>query len=248
VAPEPASTTGEPAVPPEDAPVRWGMGDATLGTVLTLVVPTVVAVLVVVVTGRHDLDDIPLWGTALLQVPLWAGLLGSPLWASMVKGSRSLARDFGLRMRLSDVPLGLAAGFVGQIVLLLVLSLAYHLLGIDVDKVGETAKDLTAGAKDPVGVILLVVIVVVAAPIFEELFYRGLWLRAIERRFGTVAAVIGSSVLFGLVHFQPYDLPALIGFGALAAVLTVRTGRLGPAIWAHVAFNLTAVVGLLAQI
>jgi hypothetical protein len=27
----------------------------------------------------------------------------------------------------------------------------------------------------------------------------------------------------------------------------VRTGRLGPAIWAHVAFNLTAVVGLLAQ-
>jgi membrane protease YdiL (CAAX protease family) len=49
------------------------------------------------------------------------------------------------------------------------------------------------------------------------------------------------------VHFEPYDLPALIGFGAIAAVLTVRTGRLGPAIWAHVAFNITAVVGLLAQ-
>ena len=78
-------------------------------------------------------------------------------------------------------------------------------------------------------------------------FYRGFWLRAVERRAGQVAAVIGSSLLFGAIHFQLYDLPALAGFGAILALLTVRTGRLGPAIWAHVAFNITAVVGLLAQ-
>jgi membrane protease YdiL (CAAX protease family) len=243
----PAPAAGEPAVPPDDADVRWGMGDAVLGLVLTIVVPTAVAVAVVVASGRDDLDDISLWATALLQVPLWAGLLGAPLWASYLKGRRSLADDFGLRMKPMDVPLGLAVGFVGQIVLLLLLSLVYHLLGVDIDKVGETAEELTEGATDAVGVILLVLIVGLAAPVFEELFYRGLWLRAIERRAGTVAAVIGSSVLFGVVHFEPYDLPALIGFGAIAAVLTVRTGRLGPAIWAHVAFNITAVVGLLAQ-
>ena len=243
----PAPAAGEPAVPPDDADVRWGMGDAVLGLVLTVVVPTAVAVAVVVASGRDDLDDISLWATALLQVPLWAGLLGAPLRASYLKGRRSLADDFGLRMKPMDVPLGLAVGFVGQIVLLLLLSLVYHLLGVDIDKVGETAEELTEGATDAVGVILLVLIVGLAAPVFEELFYRGLWLRAIERRAGTVAAVIGSSVLFGVVHFEPYDLPALIGFGAIAAVLTVRTGRLGPAIWAHVAFNITAVVGLLAQ-
>lgn len=247
MSPHPAPAAGEPAVPPDGATVRWGMGDAVLGLVLTIVVPTVVAVVVLVATDRDDLDDIPLWATALLQVPLWAGLLGAPLWASYLKGRRSLADDFGLRMQPMDVPLGLAAGFVGQIVLLLLLSLVYHLLGVDLDRVGETAEELTEGATDAVGVVLLVLIVGLAAPVFEELFYRGLWLRAIERRAGAVAAVIGSSVLFGLVHFEPYDLPALIGFGAIAAVLTVRTGRLGPAIWAHVAFNITAVVGLLAQ-
>ena len=146
-----------------------------------------------------------------------------------------------------DVPLGLAFGLVGQVVLLLLLSLVYHLLGIDLDKVGETAEELTEGATDAVGVVLLILIVGVAAPVFEELFYRGLWLRSIERRAGPVVAVVASSVLFGLVHFEPYDLPALIGFGAICAVLTVRSGRLGPAIWAHLAFNITAVVGLLAQ-
>ena len=197
----PAPAAGEPAVPPDDAPVRWGMGDGVLGQVLALVVPTLVVGVVVGLTDRDDLSNIPLWGTALLQVPLWAGLLGAPLWATHRKGRRSLALDFGLRMRASDV----------------------------------------------IGVIMLILVVVIAAPVFEELFYRGLWLRAIERRAGTVPAVIGSSVLFGVVHFEPYDLPALIGFGVIAAVLTVRTGRLGPAIWAHVAFNLTAVVGLLAQ-
>ncbi|MBA2438666.1 MAG: CPBP family intramembrane metalloprotease [Acidimicrobiia bacterium] len=86
----------------------------------------------------------------------------------------------------------------------------------------------------------------VAAPLFEELFYRGLWLRAVERRWGTGWAVVTSSLVFGLIHFQVYDLPALIGFGLVVAVLAVRTGRLGPAIWAHVAFNLTAVISLLA--
>jgi membrane protease YdiL (CAAX protease family) len=223
------------------------MGDAVLGLVLTLVVPGVVAVVAIGVAGRDDLEDIPLWATALLQVPLWAGLLGAPLWATYLKGRRSLAADFALRMRPVDVPLGLVAGFLGQIVLLIVLSIVYQLLGIDLDKVGETAEELTEGATNAVGVVLLVLIVGLAAPVFEELFYRGLWLRAIERRAGTAVAVIGSSLVFGLVHFQLYDLPALVGFGAIAALLTVRTGRLGPAIWAHVAFNITAVVGLLAQ-
>jgi hypothetical protein len=223
------------------------MGDAALGTLLSIVVPTVVAVVAIGAAGRDDLEDIPLWATALLQVPLWAGLLGAPLWATHLKGRRSLASDFGLRMRPVDVPLGLLVGFVGQIALLLLLALVYDLLGVDLDKVGQTAEELTDGATDAVGVVLLVLIVGLAAPVFEELFYRGLWLRAIERRAGTVVAVLGSSLLFGLVHFEPYDLPALVGFGAIAAVLTVRTGRLGPAIWAHVAFNITAVVGLLAQ-
>jgi membrane protease YdiL (CAAX protease family) len=145
------------------------------------------------------------------------------------------------------VPVGLLAGFAAQVVLLLLLSAVYHLLGIDIDKVGQTAEDLTEGATDAVGVVLLVLIVGLAAPVFEELFYRGLWLRSVERRAGTAVAVVVSSLLFGLVHFEPYDLPALVGFAVVAAVLTVRTGRLGPAIWAHVAFNITAVVGLLAQ-
>ena len=238
---------GDPPVG-EPRRVRWGMGDAILGTLLTLLVPTLVVVAVLGVTGRRDLDGLSLGATALLQVPLWAGLLGAPLWSTYGKGRRSLSLDFGLQMRWSDVPLGIAAGLGTQMALVVVVAVLYQVLGIDLDKVGTSAEALTASATDVVGVVLLVAIVAVAAPLFEELFYRGLWLRALERRWGTTAAVVVSSLLFGAIHVQPYDLPALVGFGLVAAVLTVRSGRLGPAIWAHVAFNLTAVISLLAGV
>ncbi len=51
----------------------------------------------------------------------------------------------------------------------------------------------------------LVLIAVVGAPLVEELFFRGLLLRSIEKRLGWVWAIVGSSVFFGLAH--PQDLP-----------------------------------------
>jgi membrane protease YdiL (CAAX protease family) len=222
------------------------MGDALLGTALTVVVPALVASVVLLAAGRSELTGMSLRTGALLQVPLWAGLLGAPLWATYLKGRRSLAADFGLAMRGRDVPLGLLAGFATQLVLVVVIALVYPLVGIDPERVGSRAEELASSATDAVGVVLLVAIVAVAAPLFEELFYRGLWLRALQRRFGTGWAVAVSSLVFGAIHLQLYELPALVGFGLVAALMTVRTGRLGPAIWAHVAFNLTAVISLLA--
>ncbi|MDQ3353147.1 MAG: CPBP family intramembrane metalloprotease [Actinomycetota bacterium] len=241
-----------PVPPPPPAieidAVRWGMGDAVLGTLLTLFVPALVGSIALVASGRSDFAGLSLALVALLQVPLWAGLLGAPLWSTYGKGRHSLAADFGLSMRGRDVPLGLLAGFATQLVLVVVIALVYPLLGIDPEQVGSSAEELTSVATDTLGVVLLVAIVAVAAPLFEELFYRGLWLRAVERRLGTGWAVAISSLVFGIIHFQIYDLPALLAFGLVAALLTVRTGRLGPAIWAHVAFNLTAVISLLADL
>jgi uncharacterized protein len=222
------------------------MGDAFLGLLLALVVSGIVSAAVFAAGGWEDSDEVPLWALAVLQVPLWAGMAGAPLWATYLKGRRSLAEDFGLRMRWVDVPVGLVAGFVGQFALVLVLAVVYELLGVDSDEVGAAAREFTDRATDPLGVVLLFIVVVVGAPIFEELFYRGLWLRSLERRFGTVAAVVLSSALFAFMHLgQWYDMPALAGIGAIMAVLAVRSGRLGPAIWAHVAFNLTGLISLL---
>jgi membrane protease YdiL (CAAX protease family) len=93
-------------------------------------------------------------------------------------------------------------------------------------------------------VTILFLFLAIGAPIVEELFFRGLLMRAIDHRYGAVAAVAGSSVVFGLAHFEPLQLPALILFGIVLAILAQRSGRLGPGIIAHATFNAATVLTL----
>jgi len=232
---------------PLDDRVRWGMGDAVAATVIGIVVSAVVGGLVLGIAGVDSSDDLALWALGVLQVPLWVGLAGVPIWASRKKGTGSLDRDFGLRMRWLDVPVGLVAGFGCQVLFAVAAPPIYRGFGIDPDKINEASEKLADKAHDPFGVICLFLMVVVGAALVEELCYRGLWLRAIAKRWGVVTGVVLSSLVFGLVHFELYALPLLALFGAVLGTLAARTGRLGPSIWAHVAFNLTAVVDLLRK-
>ena len=236
----PRSTTTETAP-------RWGLADAVAATVVAIVAGALLGSAVFALFGYVDPDEAPLMVVAVAQIPLWAGLLGVPLWASRTKGLGSLRADFGLEMRARDVPLGLAAGVAAQIALTAVVPL-YRLVGIDPDGVGEAAERLADRADDPAGVIVLILVTVVGASIIEEVCYRGLWLRSFQRRLGTTAAVVATGIVFGAIHFQPLDFLPLALFGSLAAALAARSGRLGPAIWAHAGFNGVAVAGLLLEL
>jgi membrane protease YdiL (CAAX protease family) len=218
-------------------------GAAAVGGALILVVA---AQLDTARTATELAEDLPLSLVALTQIPLWAGYLGVPWYAARWKGA-GLRHDFHLWMRWTDVPLGLAAGLVTQLVLVpLLYAPALWLTDIDADELSKEAQDLTDKATDPLGVVLLVVIVVVLAPVIEELFFRGLFQRATYRRFGSALAIVLPAVVFGAVHLQPLQFPALVLFGLVAGMLVARFDRLGPAIWAHVGFNAIAVVALLA--
>jgi membrane protease YdiL (CAAX protease family) len=148
-------------------------------------------------------------------------------------------------MRWVDVPLGVVVGIGVQLSVALLYVPLFWVTDIDRRDLDKPARELSDKAHGA-GVLLLVLIVVIAAPIVEEIFFRGLLLRALERRIGTPLAVVVSSAMFAATHFQVLQLPALFVFGLVAAVLYVRTGRLGPGIVAHLAFNATAVYALLA--
>ncbi len=224
----------------------WGLGDVALGIGLALFVPSVVVVAALAIAGKGsgDTDTIPLWAVALLQIPLWAVLAGVPIWVTSRKGRGSLRADFGFAFRPVDIGIGLVAGFGGQVVIGLALIPVYDLLGIDRDDVGETARSLGDRVHDPLSFVSLFIVAVLAAAVLEELFYRGLVLGALRKRWGDGIAITASAVIFGLMHFQPVDTIALGLFGAILAWLAVRYGRLGPSICAHLAFNLTAFVSL----
>jgi uncharacterized protein len=231
-------------VPDEDAP-RFRIGDAVLATLGAIVLGALGGGLIVGLAGYDTFDEAPIEILVVAQVPLWIGLAAIPWLVSRRRGTGDLRRDYGLAMRWRDVPVGLAAGFVTQIAVVVFLPL-YDLVGVDPDRVNESAQELGDKATDPLGVVLLVVMTLLGAAVFEELFYRGLWLRSLERRIPAPAAIAVTALVFAVVHFQPLAIPPLAVFGAVAGALAHRSGRLGPAIWAHVGFNALAVIGLVA--
>ena len=157
---------------PSVTPSRSAGASATSPGAWSSLVATLVTVQVLVATDLVDPDDdISLAMLAILQVPLWAGYLGVPLWAGYRKGNA--VTDFGLRMQGRDVPVGLGLGVAAQIVLVPLVYIPLLWL-VDTDELGEPARDLAEKAADPGGVVLLFLIVVVLAPIVEELFFRGL--------------------------------------------------------------------------
>jgi membrane protease YdiL (CAAX protease family) len=247
--PPPASRAGAVDAPAGRRPVRWGLGDAVLGWLVAQVGGLIAFGIVVAATGvdADSTEDLSLGWIAVAQVGLWAGLLGVPWFAARLKGN-GLVRDFGLRFERRDALLGTGVGLATQFVLVPLIYLPiFTLFDVTTDELEAPARGLTDRATDPVGIILLVLIVGIAAPVIEEIFYRGLVFRSLENRFGVWPGIVGSAVIFGASHFQGLQLPALTALGVVLAYLTYRTGRLGPAIVAHMAFNLVTVAFLVTS-
>lgn len=96
-------------------------------------------------------------------------------------------------------------------------------------------------------------VLVVAVAINEETWFRGIVFAVLRAR-STSAAIIGSSILFGVLHLANVAGGEDIGaallqvafaalFGVVAAQLIVRTGSLLPVILWHAAWNFVSFIG-----
>jgi len=90
----------------------------------------------------------------------------------------------------------------------------------------------------------LAFLAVVLAPVAEELCFRGLLYPALRRR-SRLAAVVATSLAFGLVHSPIGTVVPLAVLGVFLAYATERTGSVLAPIAAHMAFNAFTVALLL---
>ena len=230
-----------------------GVRDALLTWLVAFAVSNIVGGIVLGATGHLGADqpDPPIWMTALLQVPFWLVLIGGTVLFSRRKGTGDLGTDMRFHAEQSDAAIGLPAGIVTQLIVVPLLYVPIFWL-IGHKDLSDEAKHLTDQATGA-GIALLVLLVVIGAPIVEELFFRGFFMGALERTLQTKVrrskawALWISAVFFGAVHFQPLQFPALVVFGLVAGWLVQRYGRLGPSIFAHMGFNAVTILILLAQ-
>jgi membrane protease YdiL (CAAX protease family) len=72
---------------------------------------------------------------------------------------------------------------------------------------GRIRVDVGSGmekAFDPAGLVMYLVLVPIIGPIIEEVIFRGFLYRALERKWGWIAAMVLTSALFGLYHKHFY--------------------------------------------
>lgn len=87
--------------------------------------------------------------------------------------------------------------------------------------------------------------VAVAAPIAEELLFRGLLLRLAARTWGAWPAIVVTALAFGLLHLEPWYLFGLVGLGLLLGWLYAATGSLTTCVLAHAMHNAVSLTLLL---
>lgn len=87
---------------------------------------------------------------------------------------------------------------------------------------------------NPIGILTLCII----APIAEEYLFRGVVMRKMLRwNISPWYAIIGSSIMFGLIHLNPAQIPGAIILGIVMAWMCYRTRSLIPGIIIHITNN-----------
>jgi CAAX protease family protein len=90
------------------------------------------------------------------------------------------------------------------------------------------------------------VAVILAAPLAEEVFFRGFVFPGLIRLIGVAGAIFASGLVFAMFHIQGADTVGLIipftPIGMLFAWLYYKTGTLWTSIAAHLVFNLVSFI------
>lgn len=205
-----------------------------------------------VLFGLAAAIDQPGWEVLLSLGGQYAGSLLA-LW---ILGRRKTDPDIGFRIESGDIRY-IGLGLILQIGVALLLYPLATLLFPDGAPPQEIADQISEANTLPLQV-GLVLAAVVLGPVVEELMYRGVLLRALDR-IGEWAAVLISSLVFMAVHIPGlsttnfwrsaiFTLPPLFALGVILARLTQRKGRLGPAIFLHSGWNLVAALVLLIPV
>ena len=208
---------------------------------LTYLVANVCGSAVITALGYVGVEIVPTWVLAVSALVLWGPFIGVLQWTSKRRGSGNFAEDFSLNFQVKDlwgVPLGVAC----QLLLVVVVTLPFQWLFpslFNSEAVEKRANDLFDAAHGA-WIVLLVVIVVVCAPVVEEIVYRGFIQRNLGVAYGARISVLIASFWFAAVHLQLAEFPGLFAFALVLGVCFARTKRLGLSIVTHVAFNATA--------
>jgi membrane protease YdiL (CAAX protease family) len=174
-------------------------------------------------------------------------LMSMPLFITLDSLTRFLPALIALgflfrRSRHAVSRLGIAGPLNGKMVLgsFAILQIIEFGLRMTLDRSGtpDPLGGLDSSEEGPWGLVFGVVSACIAAPIAEEILYRGVLFRSLANRINVFSAVLISSLVFALVHFYPISsLITVFSVGVACALCYVSSRTLLTAIGLHALYN-----------
>lgn len=232
-------------------PAHWGFwGTLLWGTLIAVVFSVLQAVVAVVILAvrkpgfsEADLERLLSAPEADGTVLAYSAFVTTVICCALVAGVAKLKKHSVLTdyLALRPVAFGTLLGWIGVTLGFAALSDVISIL-VGRPVVPEFMLSAYATAKP---VWMLWVAIVIAAPLFEEAFFRGFLLKGFESSFlRPVGAVLVTATLWAAIHIQ-YELPEIASIfvlGLLLGAARLRTGSLAVPVAMHATSNLWATI------
>lgn len=246
---------GSPVTPPPERPRglfglrpdppppshKWGIGAFVVAEALFLGVSALVSELAGIDAGAGA-------GTILLAiaVPTLVAAVAAMLLTRWRGNGPRL--DLGLRWTWDDVAVGLVLG-LGGLLLTVPAALVYAWV-VGPEGMSTAVSDVFGGIRTSLPVALLVMaVVVVVAPLCEEILFRGLLWGAVAKHVANPWIVyVVTTLLFAFAHFELTRTPLLFVVALPLGLARVLTGRLTASIIAHQINNFLPGVALVLML
>ncbi len=222
---------------------RWGLWDAAATLLASIGLSVVIIVVVAAVAIAQGRPAGELGGGEILLtiVVPWIGLAGWPLLATATRGNGPRI-DLGLRLSWRDVAWGAFGGVAAIFVGTLLAGLTIAVFGEIDSAAAQVAEDLLRQG-DRWMLITMAVLVLIGAPIVEEIAFRGMvYNSAAKRGWVPWVTIPVSALAFALFHFEPQRLLILFGIGIVLGIVRWRVRSLGACMVAHGINNLPSAI------
>lgn len=217
---------------------RWGLWDVLIGMIGAVVLAFAVGFALFA-------TDAPLVAQILIGTTApWLMLAGWPLLITRLRGNGP-RMDLGLRLSWSDTAWGLGGGLVALILAGVAAVITQIVFPDLTSAAADAAADLEAEGGRP-SLVIFAIIVMIGAPMVEELFFRGLFFASLRKRgVGSVLTILLTAVVFAGFHLEPTRFLVLLPSGLVLGWVRWRTGSTGASMVSHGLVNAPGALALL---
>jgi membrane protease YdiL (CAAX protease family) len=214
----------------------WGPAAALFGVVLALVVGIILGIPAVIIDHPKSEGDLSSTANAFVQFATALGFLIVPIVMAS-RGGVPLREALGrLGVRRFEVPSAFLWMFVAVVAYLAIAIVYANVIGEPKQKdIAESFGTL------PVQILLIVVV----APVSEEVCFRGMLYGGLREKLPRFAAALIGGLIFGGLHVLTglSAVPPLMVFGVVLCLLYEKTGAIWPGIMLHMLNNTFALLG-----